>query len=292
MDAVSWLGLEATDDPLRFQLPVRPRLSTGGGFLFGGAGLAAATAALEVATGRPLVWASAQYLSYARPPAVLDIEVALAVTGHQISQARATGRVDDVEIFTVNAALGPPAVRGGRVVGRAPRGAPPRRVPRASPRPPPRRHHHEHHRDAPGRGPPDGGPRRGAGERPLGRLGPGARPRHLGRDPRRARRLGARSGSGRRSGPGPGATASTTACGWWTSSPPSGCCSTSGSRPWPTASATGSSTCGPRTGRCWPPPASPPSSATGRARGRPGGGPHPGGSVRPCPLRPRPGVPG
>jgi len=106
VDAVSWLGLEATDDPLRFRLPVRPRLSTGGGFLFGGAGLAAATAALEVATGRPLVWASAQYLSYARPPAVLDVEVALAVTGHQISQARATGTVEGVEIFTVNAALG------------------------------------------------------------------------------------------------------------------------------------------------------------------------------------------
>jgi acyl-CoA thioesterase len=106
VDAVTWLGLEATDDPLRFRLPVAPRLSTGGGFLFGGAGLAAATAALEVATGRPLVWASAQYLSYARPPSVLDIEVALAVTGHQISQARATGRVDDAEIFTVNAALG------------------------------------------------------------------------------------------------------------------------------------------------------------------------------------------
>ena len=106
MDAVTWLGLEATDDPLRFRLPVAPRLSTGGGFLFGGAGLAAATAALEGATGRPLVWASAQYLSYARPPSVLDIEVALAVTGHQISQARATGRVDDSDIFTVNAALG------------------------------------------------------------------------------------------------------------------------------------------------------------------------------------------
>jgi acyl-CoA thioesterase len=106
VDAVSWLGLEATDDPLRFELPVRTRLSTGGGFLFGGAGLAAAVAALEVATDRPLVWASAQYLSYARPPAVLDIGVDLAVTGHQISQARATGRVDGVEIFTVNAALG------------------------------------------------------------------------------------------------------------------------------------------------------------------------------------------
>jgi len=41
------------------------------GMFLGGAGLAAATAALEVATGRPLVWASAQYLSYALPPSSL-----------------------------------------------------------------------------------------------------------------------------------------------------------------------------------------------------------------------------
>ena len=61
---------------------------------------------MERSTGRPVVWATAQYLSFARPPAVLDIEVVAMVTGHQTSQARAVGRVDDDEILTVNAALG------------------------------------------------------------------------------------------------------------------------------------------------------------------------------------------
>src|SRR5919109_1286870 len=76
------------------------------GALFGGCGLAAATEAMERCTGRPTVWATAQYLSFARPPAVVDIEVVAMVTGHLTSQARAIGRVGADEIFTVNAALG------------------------------------------------------------------------------------------------------------------------------------------------------------------------------------------
>jgi acyl-CoA thioesterase len=36
----------------------------------------------------------------------MDIEVTLAVEGHQVTQARATGRVGEAEILTVNAALG------------------------------------------------------------------------------------------------------------------------------------------------------------------------------------------
>ena len=42
-----WLGLEATHNPNRWYLPVIPRLSVREIFLFGGAGLAAATTALE-----------------------------------------------------------------------------------------------------------------------------------------------------------------------------------------------------------------------------------------------------
>ncbi len=106
MDARSFLGLEPTADPLRWRLPVQTPLTTSGGFLFGGAGLAAAIEALEAATGRPLIWATAQYLSYALPPAVVDLEVTVAVSGRQTAQARAVGRVGDQEIFTVNAALG------------------------------------------------------------------------------------------------------------------------------------------------------------------------------------------
>ena len=106
MDARSWLGLEPTHNPNRWVLPVVDVLSTGGGFLFGGCGLGAAIEALAGTTGRPVVWATAQYLSYAQVGSHLDIDVTVAVAGHQITQARAVGHVADREIFTVNAALG------------------------------------------------------------------------------------------------------------------------------------------------------------------------------------------
>src|SRR5690606_16961564 len=50
--------------------------------------------------------ATAQYLSYAMVGSTLDLDVTVAVEGHQISQARVVGHVDEREIFTVNAALG------------------------------------------------------------------------------------------------------------------------------------------------------------------------------------------
>ncbi len=106
MDAKTFLGLEQTHNPFRFHLPVRPGLATFNGFLFGGAGLGAAIEALESVTERPVVWATAQYLSYARVGSVLDLDVKIAVAGHNITQARVTGHVADTEIFTVNAALG------------------------------------------------------------------------------------------------------------------------------------------------------------------------------------------
>lgn len=105
MNATTFLGLERVGDE-RWRLPVVPALCTPGGFLFGGCGLGAAVAALEGTTGRPVVWATAQYLSYARPPGVMEIDVTIAVAGHSVTQARAVGRVDGDEILTVNAALG------------------------------------------------------------------------------------------------------------------------------------------------------------------------------------------
>ncbi|HEX3426060.1 MAG TPA: acyl-CoA thioesterase [Acidimicrobiales bacterium] len=106
MDARTFLGLEPTADPLLWRLPVTLGVSTPGRFLFGGAGLAAGVAAMEHASGRPTVWASAQYLSYAPTGSVVDFAVNLAVVGHQTTQARAIGRVNGKEILTVNAALG------------------------------------------------------------------------------------------------------------------------------------------------------------------------------------------
>jgi len=106
MDAPQWLGLEPTHNPMRWILPITPGISTGHQFLFGGCGLGAAIAALEGSSGRPVVWATAQYLSYANPPSIMDIDVTIAVEGRQVTQARAVGRVGDREILTVNAALG------------------------------------------------------------------------------------------------------------------------------------------------------------------------------------------
>lgn len=106
MDALDFYGLTATDDPRRWRFEVVPSLCSGLGALFGGCGLGACIEAIEQVTGRPLVWATGQYLSYARPGSVVTIDVNEVVRGHQISQARAIAHVDGDEILTVNAALG------------------------------------------------------------------------------------------------------------------------------------------------------------------------------------------
>jgi|SRR5581483_1621081 len=106
MDARAFLGLQPTHNPHRWVLPITPAICTGGGFLFGGCGLAAAIAALEGTTGRPVVWATSQYLSFTKPPETMDIDVTIAASGHQVTQARAVAHVVDREILTVNGALG------------------------------------------------------------------------------------------------------------------------------------------------------------------------------------------
>jgi acyl-CoA thioesterase len=106
VDAREWLGLEPTHNPMRWYLPVTPGICTGHQFLFGGCGLGAAIAAMEASTGRPVIWATAQYLSYARPPSVVDIDVTIAEEGRLTTQARAVAHVGQTEILTVNAALG------------------------------------------------------------------------------------------------------------------------------------------------------------------------------------------
>jgi acyl-CoA thioesterase-2 len=106
VDARHFLGLEPTDDPLRWRLPVTPAVSTPGRFLYGGCGLAAGIVALEAASARPTAWATAQYLTYAPTGSVLDFEVVLAAVGRGTTQARAIGRLGDQEVLTVNAALG------------------------------------------------------------------------------------------------------------------------------------------------------------------------------------------
>src|SRR6185503_15706463 len=106
MDARTFFGLAPTADRTRWHMEVVRGLTSGTGALFGGCGLGAAIEVMEQVTGRPCIWATAQFLSFARPPAVLELDVVEAVRGHQISQARVIARVGDREILTVFGALG------------------------------------------------------------------------------------------------------------------------------------------------------------------------------------------
>lgn len=105
MDAKSFLGMTRAREN-DFTFTVDERLVTPGKFLFGGCGLAAGLVALEEAAGRPVVWASAQYLSYAPLGAKVEVTTQLVVVGNNVTQARATATVEGREILTVNAALG------------------------------------------------------------------------------------------------------------------------------------------------------------------------------------------
>src|SRR3954447_1792607 len=107
MDAQTFFGLERVPGaPNRWRMEVHRGLISGTGALFGGCGLGAAIEVMEQVTGRPCVWATAQFLSYAVPPATLELDVNEVVRGHQISQARVIAHVGDTEILTVLGALG------------------------------------------------------------------------------------------------------------------------------------------------------------------------------------------
>lgn len=72
----------------------------------GGISVGNAIDALERATGKPLIWTSAQFLSFALAGVELDLRIDLPSEGRNITQARVTGVEGDREVFTMTAALG------------------------------------------------------------------------------------------------------------------------------------------------------------------------------------------
>jgi acyl-CoA thioesterase II len=132
VDAREFLGLEPVgsgETALRWRLVVQPEISTPGKFLFGGCGLGAALVALESVTGRPTIWATAQYLSYAPTGSTVDYEVILAVVGGHVTQGRAVAWSEGREILTVNAALGVPQMETREVWEEPPEVPPPHECP-------------------------------------------------------------------------------------------------------------------------------------------------------------------
>lgn len=104
--AIPYFALHPTDDPNRFAWSPSPLLLTPATTLQGGAGLGAAIAAMGTVTGRPTVWATAQYLTYAAGTDPIDIKVTVEVAGHNTSQARCILSRDGREILTAHAAFG------------------------------------------------------------------------------------------------------------------------------------------------------------------------------------------
>jgi acyl-CoA thioesterase II len=106
VDALTFFGLERTAEPNRWRMPIVPGLTSGRRALFGGCGLGAAIEVMEQVTRRPCVWATAQYLTFASPPSVLELDAVEVVRGHHISQTRVIAHVGDTEVLTVLGALG------------------------------------------------------------------------------------------------------------------------------------------------------------------------------------------
>ena len=87
-------------------LPLTQDECSSTGNLFGGTGLAAAIRVLEFEAHRPLVWITGQFVSHAKATEELTFQVELTAVGHNSTQARVTGRVDEREVISAFATLG------------------------------------------------------------------------------------------------------------------------------------------------------------------------------------------
>ncbi|MET0362519.1 MAG: acyl-CoA thioesterase [Sphingobium sp.] len=96
-------------DGMAWDFSVEDRLCAGPRgkpFLFGGSALAAAVEALERSIGRPVIWANAQYHSFAVPGMVLRLTAEAGGTGKRLTQARLVGEAAGVPVISVQATLG------------------------------------------------------------------------------------------------------------------------------------------------------------------------------------------
>lgn len=105
----SFMNIQTADGDGKFHFPVTADVCVGppgNVFLFGGAGLASAVAAMEKHSGRPLICATAQYISYAREGDLLEISTQVVAHGKQISQMQAVLQKADEAIVMITATLG------------------------------------------------------------------------------------------------------------------------------------------------------------------------------------------
>lgn len=103
---LEFLGFKPGRHPDQWEFPITPKVTGGRGSLFGGVGLAAGIVALEAASGKPVVWATGQYLAITQQPVTLDLDVHLPAVGRKVTQGRVLGHIGEQEIITVIGAAG------------------------------------------------------------------------------------------------------------------------------------------------------------------------------------------
>jgi acyl-CoA thioesterase II len=82
-----------------YTFELTPELARFDGRLFGGAGLAAAVAALEAETKRNALWATVQFVGTADVGDPIDCHVEVLASGHDTTQARVTATTGDRIVF-------------------------------------------------------------------------------------------------------------------------------------------------------------------------------------------------
>jgi acyl-CoA thioesterase II len=104
----SFIELEETPSPDRFRLPLTPAVCVGPPaerFMLGGVGLAAAIQAMERRCQRSIAWATAQFVSFARAPQIVDLEFTPLRWGQRLTQAMVIARSESQLLFHVSGAL-------------------------------------------------------------------------------------------------------------------------------------------------------------------------------------------
>jgi len=107
-EVIEFFGLQSTAEELRWLLPVTYDVAGATGTLHGGCALAAAVAALESVTGRPMAAASAQYLARLPVGGCAAVALDIGASGNRMTQASAeiTDAVDGRVILRALVSLG------------------------------------------------------------------------------------------------------------------------------------------------------------------------------------------
>lgn len=88
-EVVEFFGVQATDDELRWLLPISPNVANYLGVMHGGCALAAVTAAAETWSGRPLAAASAQFMARVPLGGSAEITFDIGSAGKRMTQVLA-----------------------------------------------------------------------------------------------------------------------------------------------------------------------------------------------------------